>query len=291
MVRHDQSTMVSFISTERVQVGCQGWNYDDWVTKPADAARVFYPQGTRAAGMLELYARVFQSVEVDSTFYAVPSAATVDGWAKRTPHRFTFSLKLPQEITHERSFGSGSVRVLEEFCEHARLLNEKLAVTLIQLPPQFTATQENTRLLESFLPRLPRDMRFSIEFRSPDWMNEGARDLLAKHNVALAFVEGQWIARARMWRFVEEPSADFAYVRWMGERDLTRFDTVQRAQDGNLKLWSEAIALLSERTQNVYAYFSNYYEGHAPASANKLKRLLGQAVVDPFELEDQPSLF
>ncbi len=134
-------------------------------------------------------------------------------------------------------------------------------------------------------------MRFSIEFRSPDWMTETVRDLLAKYNVALALVEGQWIARARMWRFVEEPSADFAYVRWMGERDLTRFDEVQRAQDENLKLWSEAIALLAEHTQNVYAYFSNYYEGHAPASANKLKLLLGQTVIDSSKLEDQPSLF
>ncbi len=283
--------MASSTSDERVQIGCQGWHYDDWITKPADAARIFYPQGTRAATMLELYARIFGSVEIDSTFYAVPSAATVDGWAKRTPPVFTFSLKLPQEITHERSFGSGSINVLEEFCEHARLLDEKLAVTLIQLPPHFTQTPENMRALERFLPNLPRDMRFSIEFRSPDWMNEPVRDLLAKYNVALALVEGQWIARARMWRFVEEPSADFAYVRWMGERDLTRFDRVQRAQDENLKLWSEAIALLAERTQNVYAYFSNYYEGYAPASANKLKRLLGQTVVDSAELEDQPSLF
>ncbi len=278
-------------SDERAQIGCQGWNYDDWITKPADAARVFYPQGTRTAAMLELYARVFGSVEIDSTFYAVPSAATVDGWAKRTPQGFTFSLKLPQEITHERSFGSGSVGVLEEFCEHARLLDEKLAVTLIQLPPHFTQAPENMRALERFLPNLPRDMRFSIEFRSPDWMNETAHDLLAKYNVALALVEGQWVARARMWQFVEEPSADFAYVRWMGERDLARFDEVQRAQDENLKVWSEAIELLAERTQNVYAYFSNYYEGHAPASANKLKRLLGQTFVDPSALEDQPSLF
>ncbi len=283
--------MTSSVATERVHVGCQGWNYDDWITKPASETRAFYPQGTRAADMLELYARVFRSVEVDSTFYAVPSAATVDGWAKRTPPGFTFSLKLPQAITHERSFGSGSIAILDEFCDHARLLDEKLAVTLIQLPPQFMMTQENARALEKFLPQLPRDLRFSVEFRSRDWMQESVMKLLAKHNVALALVEGQWIERERMWRFVEEPTADFAYVRWMGARDLTRFDVVQRAQDKNLQTWSEAIALLAGRTQNVYAYFSNYYEGHAPASANKLKRLLKQTIVDPSELEEQPSLF
>ncbi|MFN2456279.1 MAG: DUF72 domain-containing protein [Pyrinomonadaceae bacterium] len=282
---------MSALNTMRVHVGCQGWNYDDWITKPASETRAFYPQGTRAAAMLEIYARVFSSVEVDSTFYAVPSAATVDGWAKRTPHGFTFSLKLPQAITHERAFGSGSVSILEEFCDHARLLDEKLGVTLIQLPPHFTLTPENARALEKFLPQLPRDLRFSIEFRSPDWIHESVLKMLAKHNVALALVEGQWIAREIMWRVVEEPTADFAYVRWMGERNLTRFDIVQRPQNANLKTWSEAIRLLGERTQNVYAYFSNYYEGHAPASANKLKQLLGQSIVDSSELEDQPSLF
>jgi uncharacterized protein YecE (DUF72 family) len=94
-----------------------------------------------------------------------------------------------------------------------------------------------------------------------------------------------------MWRFVDEPATDFAYVRWMGARNLTRFDLVQRAQNGNLQSWSKAIAQLCERTQDVYAYFSNYYEGYAPASANKLKLLLGQTVVDSSELEDQLPLF
>src|SRR5918998_2567989 len=86
---------------DRIQVGCQGWNYDDWVTPPAGQSPVFYPRGTRAADMLALYARAFETVEVDSTFYAVPAASTVDAWHKRTPHGFTFSLKLPQAITHE----------------------------------------------------------------------------------------------------------------------------------------------------------------------------------------------
>ena len=85
---------------KRLQVGCQGWNYDDWVTPPAGGGGVFYPRGTRAAGMLSAYARAFDTVEVDSTFYAVPSASAVEGWKKRVPEGFTFSLKLPQEITH-----------------------------------------------------------------------------------------------------------------------------------------------------------------------------------------------
>jgi uncharacterized protein YecE (DUF72 family) len=241
--------------------------------------------------MLEVYARAFETVEVDSTFYAIPSIATFEGWARRTPPRFTLSLKLPREVTHERGLGSGSTELLEEFCERARVLKEKLAVVLIQLPPQFELTQETGRALRSFLPRLPRDIRFSLEFRSPSWLKETVFDFLAEHNVALALVEGQWIAPAETWHLAEHPTADFVYIRWMGARDLTRFDIVQRAQDENLQAWSKLIARLGERVSHVYAYFSNFYEGHAPASANKLKRLLGQPVVEAADLEDQPSLF
>ena len=103
--------------------------------------------------------------------------------------------------------------------------------------------------------------------------------------------EGRWIPRDAMWRLAEQPTASFAYIRWMGERDLTRFDTVQRPQNVNLHGWRELLTALGERVADVYAYFSNYYEGYAPASANKLKRMLGQSIVDPADLEDQPSLF
>jgi uncharacterized protein YecE (DUF72 family) len=271
------------------QVGCQGWNYDDWVTGPGE--RVFYPQGTRSSQMLEVYARAFETVEVDSTFYAIPPVTTFEGWAKRTPPRFTFSLKLPQEITHERALGAGSAELLEEFCERARVLERKLASVLIQLPPQFELTVENGRALRSFLPRLPRDIRFSIEFRSASWLKQTVFDFLSEQGVALALVEGQWIAPEETWHLAEHPTADFAYIRWMGARNLTRFDVVQRPQDENLQAWSKIISRLTERVSHVYAYFSNFYEGHAPVSANKLKRLLGQHAVEASDLEDQPSLF
>jgi uncharacterized protein YecE (DUF72 family) len=274
-----------------IKVGCQGWNYDDWVTGAGGGAGVFYPHGTRAADMLGVYARAFETVEVDSTFYAIPPVSTVEGWASRTPPDFTFSLKLPQEITHQRGLRSGSVELLEEFCERIRRLGSKLAAVLVQLPPQFEATPENVKALGEFLPQLPRDIRFSVEFRSDQWMKQRVVEMLAKHNVAVALVEGQWVERSAMLRYAEQPVADFAYVRWMGERDLTSFDREQRARDKNLSSWSNVLARLRERVTVVYAYFSNFYEGHAPASANKLKRLLGQPVVEAADLEDQPSLF
>jgi uncharacterized protein YecE (DUF72 family) len=275
----------------RVRVGCQGWNYEDWVSGAGGSLPVFYPRGTRAPEMLEVYARAFETVEVDSTFYAIPSAQTIEGWTKRTPEGFTFSLKLPQEITHTRALRNGSGILLEEFSARARALGPRLGVVLIQLPPQFELTTENAHALKEFLPLLPRDIRFSIEFRHPSWMRRRVADLLSKHKVAIALADGPWIERAEMLQFIQRPTAEFAYVRWMGERDLLRFDRVQRARDKNLQAWYEKIAELQTRTSEVFAYFSNFYEGHAPASANKLKRLLKQQVVEASTLEDQPSLF
>jgi uncharacterized protein YecE (DUF72 family) len=284
--------MVEVKQARCVRIGCQGWNYDDWVTGRGSEASVFYPHGTRTGDMLGVYASVFESVEVDSTFYAVPAISTVDGWMKKTPPHFSFSLKLPQEITHVQGLrGRIAAETLAEFCDRVRMLQEKLGVVLVQLPPQFELTPENGRALKEFLPQLPGDMRFSIEFRSPDWMDESVLKMLAEHNVSVALVEGQWIKRAVMWRLMQQPTADFAYVRWMGERDLTRFDVVQRVEDENLRAWRERLVEMCGRVPDVFAYFSNFYEGHAPASANKLKRLLRQPTIEAADLDDQPSLF
>jgi uncharacterized protein YecE (DUF72 family) len=274
-----------------VAVGCQGWNYEDWVTGPAGIDRVFYPRGTRADEMLTTYARAFETVEVDSTVYGVPPAQTIEGWFQRTPRDFTFSLKTPREVTHERALRSAGYRVFEEFCQRARLLKAKLAVILIQLPPSFEPTAQNRASLREFLVHLPTDLRFSIEFRHRDWMTIETMDVLRKHSVPLALVEAKWISRDLMVEHASSAPQEFVYVRWMGERDLTRFDQVQRAQDANLSEWREILADVCARSPRVFAYFSNFYEGYAVASANKLKRLLGQPTVDINDLEQQPSLF
>lgn len=278
------------MTAAHIQIGCQGWNYDDWVTPPAAAAHIFYPHGTRTGDMLELYARAFKTIEVDSTFYAVPAAATVEQWARRTPPGFTFALKLPQAITHEAGL-RGNEQILIDFCAVAQRLGDKLGPVLVQLPPQFEATAENVVALKDFLPLLPRDVRFAVEFRHASWTQAEIAELLARAGVAVALVEGQWIARRALWQMFAAAPAPFAYVRWMGARDITRFDQIARPRDENLNLWREAIIRLAARGTEVFAYFSNYYEGHAPASARKLQHLLGQQPVEPTELADQPSLF
>src|SRR5882757_4160721 len=107
----------------RIRIGTQGWNYDAWVGP-------FYPEGTRPAEYLTVYARAFDTVEVDSTFYAVPPARTIRGWAQRTPPGFTFALKMPQEITHERRLREVD-DLTKEFCDRARELEDRLGPVLL----------------------------------------------------------------------------------------------------------------------------------------------------------------
>jgi uncharacterized protein YecE (DUF72 family) len=269
-------------------VGCQGWNYDDWTTK-ADGETVFYPRGTRSNEMLGFYAEIFGTIEVDSTFYAIPASSVVENWYKKTPENFTFSLKLPREITHEYGLREPSFPLLNEFCERVALLKEKLGAILIQLPPNFEASKENAQALREFLAELPKEIRFAIEFRERQWLTDWTFEELEKNKVALCLVEGSWIPREKIFEAIEKRTADFAYIRFMGERDLTTFNRIVRPQDAQLQMWKQETKRL--KTKDIYVYFSNFYEGFAPASVNKLKELLGQKTIEASSLENQKSLF
>ena len=272
----------------RIQIGCQGWNYADWTTKPA-GERIFYPRGTKSNEMLEVYARAFETIEVDSTFYAIPASSAVENWFKKTPGNFTFALKMPREITHDRSLSEKSFPALEEFCERVLLLKEKLAAVLIQMPPQFEGSKENAQNLRNFLAKLPKEIRFSIEFRNREWLVDWTFEELEKSGVSMCLVEGGWIPREMMFEAIGKLKTDFAYIRFMGERDLTTFDRVVRPQDAALRIWKEEIERI--KAQDIFVYFSNFYEGFAPESVNKLREMFGQKTVDAEELENQGSLF
>lgn len=268
-----------------MRLGTQGWNYEAWVGP-------FYPSGTRSADFLRTYARAFDTVEVDSTFYAVPAERAVEGWAERTPPGFRFALKLPQEITHERRLRGGD-DVLDLFFARARLLGEKLGAVLVQLGPDFGP--DELPALVKFLPRLPADVPVAVEFRQRGWLTGGVLGLLADHGVAPAISDGKWVPRRLMLalaeRFAARPPAPFAYVRWMGpNRDLVDYSRVQVDRTRELDLWTPAVAAMAARVP-VYGYVSNHFSGHSPTSVRDLQRRLGQRPVDPATLGEQMSLF
>src|SRR5215207_1136915 len=265
-----------------IRLGTQGWNYDAWVGP-------FYPSGTRAGDYLSVYARAFSTVEVDSTFYAVPAAKTVRGWAERTPDEFRFALKLPQEITHENRLRD-SADLAALFFDRARELGPKLGPILVQLSPDFAPAE--LPALAAFLPLIPRDVRVAIEFRQRGWIYDGVLSLLAEHGVALALVDARWIPRKQMLTLAARPTADFAYVRWMGpNRDLVDYSRIQVDRARELEAWSHALRSLAERVRGVWGYVNNHFAGHSPSNVRDLQKMVGQKPVMPDELGEQMTLF
>ena len=265
-----------------IRIGTQGWNYDAWVGP-------FYPPETRAADYLTVYARAFTTVEVDSTFYAIPAARTMRSWADRTPPDFSFALKLPQEITHENRLRD-SADIASLFFDRARELGHKLGPILMQLGPDFSPSE--LPALASFLPMIPRDVRVAVEFRQRGWIHEGIIALLAEQNVAVALVDARWIPRKTMMALAERPTSDVSYIRWMGpNRDLVDYSRVQVDRTRELESWAQVITQLARRVKTVYGYVNNHFAGHSPSSARELQRLLHQPAVEPDQLGEQMSLF
>ncbi|MEP6999999.1 MAG: DUF72 domain-containing protein [bacterium] len=268
--------------TTRIRLGTQGWNYDAWVAP-------FYPTETRPSDYLSVYARAFDTVEVDSTFYAVPPVKTVRGWYDRTPDGFIFALKLPQEITHERRLRD-SADIADLFFDRARELGTKLGPVLIQLGPDFGPSE--LPALASLLPTLPRDIKFAIEFRQRAWINEGVMALLAEYGVALALTDARWVPRNQMLALAGRPTADFSYIRWMGgNREIVDYSRIQIDRSRELEQWAGVLATLAKVRVKVYGYVNNHFAGHSPQSVRELQRLLGQTPREPETLGEQMSLF
>ena len=266
---------------QAIRLGAQGWNYPAWVGP-------FYPSRTRAADFLGVYARAFDTVEVDSTFYAVPAAKTVRGWHDRTPAGFIFALKMPQEITHELRF-VGAQEVAQRFYDAARELGPKLGPVLIQCGPDFAPAERDA--LEEFLFALPADIAFAIEFRQKGWINEETHALLSARNVALALVDARWIPRAWMLKLAERPTASHAYVRWMGpDRSIIDYSHVQIDRTAEVEAWAAVLPSLAKSVR-VYGYVNNHFAGHSPANLRMLQSKLGQVPKDPAQLGVQLGLF
>ena len=273
------------IAQMAIHLGTQGWNYPAWVGP-------FYPRGTRPSEFLPTYARAFGAVEVDSTFYAVPDARTVRGWAERTPPDFTFALKMPKAVTHEHRL-VGAQELVYDFLDRAQELGPKLGPILLQMGPDFAP--DELPALEQFVPNLPRELRFAIELRQSRWMSSDLLpqllDLLADQGIALALSDARWIRRETMLELVEHATADFLYVRWLGpDREVTDYSHIQFDRSREIGEWSEALKNAAN-TKEIYAFFNNHFAGHSPASARQMQRLLDQEPVDPETLRAQRSLF
>jgi uncharacterized protein YecE (DUF72 family) len=242
----------------------------------------FYPKGTRSADYLAFYAQHFQTVEIDSTFYGCPSARTVNNWAARTPEDFIFSVKVPQIITHEKALVDCDSE-FEEFVGTMDILGPKLGPMVFQFPffDKWKFPKEDSFLaaLIPFLKKLPADHKFVVEIRNKNWLDTRFADVLREHNVALALTDTSFVPRPwEMKTSFDLITADFTYVRWLGDRKgiekLTEtWDKaiVDRRED--LTNWVELFRTFVARNLKIFAYANNHYGGHGPATLRLFSEL------------------
>lgn len=241
------------------RLGTVGFGYKEWLGN-------FYPDKMKSRDYLSHYSQFFDTVEIDSTFYGTPKAESVQRWAQQTPPDFIFCPKTPRIITHDlrlQNFPS-----MDEFLTVMRHLGEKLGPILIQLPPDFKTAEKIS--LESFLARLPTDLRYAIEFRHRSWQEPEAVDLLRQYGVCFAAAD-----------YIHLPptihrTTDFLYLRFIGVHGRFRGkDSEQIDVSERLQHWHEQIQPHLPHVKAVYGFFNNDFAGHSPTTCNRFKRLLG----------------
>src|SRR5688572_20147582 len=257
-----------------LRLGTMGFSYDDW-------AGVFYPQRIKPGDYLACYARHFDTVELDTTFHATPPPQRVERWADVTPDHFRFCAKAPKTVTHDGL--DRRLPEMREFLDAMRHFGPKLAVILIQLPPSCGIDQFDN--VERLLKELPDDIRFAIEFRSASWGAQRTLDLLRKHRVAL--VAAEYLTRPTRLHL----TADFLYVRWIGEHQ--RFAELNHEQTDvtpSLEWWQSQIQSLPRGIQTIYGFFNNDYSGYAIATCRRFMTMLGLPLTE-LEPAEQGHLF
>jgi uncharacterized protein YecE (DUF72 family) len=241
-------------------LGTIGFSYKDWVGE-------FYPSGTTQRGYLTYYCKVFNSVELDTTFHSIPQRATVQSWFATTPSEFKFCLKTPRTITHELGL-KGAEGLMDEFIESLSPLQGKTGPILIQLPPSYS--QENFSVLREFLEILSRSHQYAIEFRHPSWYNQKTTQLLSEYRVC--------------WVTLDYPNlpkqinltADFLYIRWLGRNGMYLHHTHERVDKTHqLKSWIQIINPFLEQVPIVYGFFNNDYAGFAAGTSKRFMLLAG----------------
>jgi uncharacterized protein YecE (DUF72 family) len=240
-----------------VHIGCSGWNYRDW-------REVFYPKGMPVRLWLQHYAKTFKTVEVNNTFYRLPTRSAVAGWAEQTPDDFIFTVKASRYLTHMKRLTDMEAGV-ERFYERIEplIVARKLGPVLWQLPGSFRRDDDR---LASALDRLPEG-RHCFEFRHESWFAEEIYALLRKHRVAL--VIGDHPERPFQTR---EMTANWTFVRF-------HYGSEGRGgnySDSELELWSRRIASWRSSVE-VFAYFNNDWKGFAVKNGLFLARRLSGA--------------
>lgn len=234
-------------------IGTSGWSYDHW-------DGVFYPQDVRKEERLSHYIKFFKTVEINNTFYHLPTAKAFKGWRESTQRGFIFSLKASRFITHMKKL-KGAKDALNTFLKRAMILRDRLGPILFQLPPHWKCNPDRLR---GFLSLLPSGLLYTFEFRDDSWFDDRVFTLLKKKNSSLCIYH--------MPDFLSpiKVTADFVYIRFHGAKSLYG----GKYSKSELMKWSEMIKGFMEKGLDIYAYFNNDAHGYAVENALELKDIL-----------------
>jgi uncharacterized protein YecE (DUF72 family) len=231
-----------------IWIGTSGYNYPEWKGS-------FYPADLPSAKMLPFYAARFPTVEINYTFYRMPTEKLVAGWAAQTPAPFKLTLKAPRRITHDSRLENCGALV-DAFCRVAGTLETKLGALLFQLPP---TAKKDLALLDAFLAELPPKVTAAFEFRHPSWFDADLFERLARRNLALCVADSEKMSTP------VRVTADYAYFRLRDEGYTA--DDIRR--------WAESIARETASCRDVFVYFKHEEEGKGPLFARLLMECLG----------------
>jgi len=231
-----------------VWVGTSGYNYPEWKGS-------FYPADLAAKKMLPYYAARFPTVEINYTFYRMPTETLVAGWAGQVPSPYRFTLKAPRRITHDSRLKDAGDSVAR-FTGVAATLGDKLGTLLFQLPPFL---RKDVALLEGFLPQLPSGTRAAFEFRHASWFDEDVFSRLQDRNIAVCIADSEKLSTP------VRITADYAYFRLRDEG----------YQPDDIRRWADTVATSTSGCKDVFVYFKHEESGKGPEFARLLMEHLG----------------
>ena len=271
-----------------IAIGTSSWLFDGW-------RGVFYPEGLAKTDYLTWYAAQFPTVEVNTSFYAIPAPNTLINWVETVPDGFTFALKFPRAISHDKRLTNVSEESLA-FLDAVRSLGPAAGPAFLQLPPQLTR-KNSGKPLAAYLDWLAvqsAGMRIAVEVRAADLMTPAFAAYIAERGFALVLADRQGQPDLyELWHgLVQEGKAPpFAFVRFIGDdRSGPQGDReIQTPRDAQLARWAERLAELAGRSIDVFGYVHNPYEGHSPATVRRLGALLAAHVPLPAWPPDGPA--
>jgi len=240
----------------RARVGCSGWMYKDW-------RGVVYPEKLPQRLWFEHYAGLFDTVEINNTFYRLPPPTTVEKWAEQAPPAFEYAVKLGGFGSHRMKLRDAA-SWLPNHLDRVERLGKSLGPTLVQLPPKW---KKDTERLDEFLSVAPSHLRWAVELREPSWVDDEVFKVLRRHGAALCIHD---LLPDHPW----ELTADWMYVRFHGPQALKR-KYWGRYGEKRLEPVAERLDACLAEGRDVYAYFNNDYRGYAVKDASWLAERLG----------------